>query len=493
MELSQLLVLLSASAVVVHVARYWRPLGFIASVGATGILLWAVRGATGAPYELLGLAFQLQPLARDYLFAALAVSGALAVATSLGDTRRSLGFMFWSWSTWLIALTVNDFVVGVFAWATGLAAMVIAMEPRRIQRVGGAAYFLVLVIVGTAALLVGHRFAQLYPLTPDQLSLLQSSVLFLTWGLGLLLGAVPFMLWLGPMADETPLPIIVALLGLGQPIGLWLLYGLVGQYPRLLELTNLITILTYGGIAAVVVGGGLCALERRAGRLMSFAALYALGFVLLDLSRGTLEGAAFAVVETFARAVGLGLMAASVTVARAFERRWVKLIAVPVFLLGALTLAGLAPGVSLASRWNLLLEFQATGARIFSLLMLSTVGILVGAARFVMLWLQQILPPKIPEPEYEPFVVDVPPPTLPRLTRARYWLGAQVRRAIGGIVTRIPLAVRRAANITARQWRPLAAALLLTGLSVFVLYYSWTPQIWLQRALDTVAQLAFLR
>src|SRR5262249_21686448 len=159
-----------------------------------------------APYEFFGVTFDLQPLARDYLAAAMAISGILAIATSFADTRRVLGFMFWSWTAWLVALLVDDFVVGVFAWATGLAAMVIAMEPRRVQRVGGAAYFLVLVIIASAALLIGHRFIQLYPLTPDQTSLIDSSVLFLTWGLGIMLAVVPFMLWLGPMADETPLP-----------------------------------------------------------------------------------------------------------------------------------------------------------------------------------------------------------------------------------------------------------------------------------------------
>src|SRR5581483_4509723 len=403
MGLGVLLALFAGSAVVVHVARYWRPLAFIASVAATILLLWAVRGATSDPFDLFGITFTLQPLARDYLLAALALSGVLAIATSFGDTRRSLGFMFWSWIAWLVALSVNDFVVGVFAWATGLAAMVIAMEPRRAQRVGGAAYFLVLIIVASALLLIGNRFAELYPLTPDQISLLESSVLFLTWGLCLLLASVPFFLWLGPMADETPLPIIAILLGLGQPIGLWLLYALIGQYPRLLEQSNLLTILTYGGVAAIIVGGGLCAVERRAARLMSFGALYALGFILLDLSRGTLEGTAYAVIETFARALSLGLIAASITIARTFERRWIKSLALVVFLLGALNLVGLAPGVSLATRWNLLLEFQATDTRIFFAILLATVGVLIGMTSFVVMWLSSIL--QRAEPELEPVAV----------------------------------------------------------------------------------------
>ena len=63
------------------------------------------------------------------MLAAMALSGVLAIATSFSDTRRALGFLYWSWIVWLVALLVNDFVVGVFAWSAGLATMVIAMEP----------------------------------------------------------------------------------------------------------------------------------------------------------------------------------------------------------------------------------------------------------------------------------------------------------------------------------------------------------------------------
>lgn len=493
MGLPLLLFLFGAAALVVHVARYWRPLAFLASVGATLLLVWAVRGATSLPFDFFGVTFELQPLARDYLLTAVLIAGSLAIATSFGETRRTLGFFFWSWTAWLVALLVNDFVIGVFAWATGLAAMVLAMEPRRLQRVGGAAYFLVLIIIASAALLVGNRFLQLYPLTPDQLSLVASSVLFLTWGLGILLAVVPFMLWLGPMADETPLAIIAVLLGLGQPIGLWLLYGLVGQYPRLLEASNLLAVLGYGGITAILVGGSLGALERRAGRYMSYAALYVLGFVLLDLSRGTLEGTAFAVVETFARAIGLAMIAASLTIANAVESRRVQFAAIPVFLLGALALAGLAPGISFASRWNLLLELEITDRRIFALTMLATLGILIGAARFVKLWLHQLIPMQAEPGEYAFIVGETVPPNLPRIARARRWARTRLEQLARRGAAVVPAPLRPLGSDLIENWRVIFAVTLLVVLAAFFLYYSATPQIWFDRALETVSQLAFLR
>lgn len=492
MALPLLLLTLTVSAVVVHVARYWRPFAFVASVAATLVLVWAVQNAAAGSFQLFGLTFTFQPLSRDYMLAAMALSGTLAVATSFGETRRTLGFLFWSWIVWFVALLVNDFVVGVFAWAAGLAVMVIAMEPRRVQRVGGAAYFLVLIIISGALLLVGHRFAQLYPLTPDQVSLLETSILFLAWGLGLLLAVVPFMLWLGPMADETPLPIIAVLLGLGQPIGLWLLFELIGQYPRLNELSNLTIIFQYGGIAAIIVGGGLCALERRAGRLMSFAALFALGFILLDLSRNSLEGVTNAVLESFARALGLTLMAASVTIGREIENRWVNYLAILVFILGGMTLAGIAPGIALATRWNLLLELEATDVRLFYLAMLATIGVLIGVARFVMLWLDQLNPQASFEPEFEP-PAGIPDTQLPLLARARNAARRRATDFASSLFERLPPSLRRVMGGVAREWRAVAGVGLLLVLGWFILYFNTSPNFWYERALETTQQLTFLR
>lgn len=488
MALSLLLIVLTAAALTLHVARYWRPLAFVASVAVTATLVWAVQSVSAGTNELFGMTFGLQPLARDYLTVAVALSGILAIATSFGDVRRTLGFLFWSWIVWLVALAVDDFVIGVFAWVSGLSIIVIAMEPRHAQRTGGAAYFLVLIVVAAGLLLIGHRFVQLYPLTPDQTALLDSAVLFLSWGLGLLLAIAPFILWLGPMADETPPPIIAVLLGLGQPLGLWLLYGLIGQYPRLLEQSDLNAILIVGGLGSIFIGGGLCLFERRIGRLMSYAGLFALGFVLIDLARGTLEGTAFAVIEIFARALSLSVMAASIVIARAIPNRWVSYLALVVFILGGLNLAGLVPGVSMATRWNFLLEFEATDRRLFFLILLSTLGVLVGLARYVLTWLET-MPEAVP---VQDALAPVPPPESfsgrIRFRLRATWLSWRVRAG-----QRVPGPVQYTARGVAEHWRALFASILLCVLGAFVLWYSVSPNLWLQRALETVGQLAFIR
>lgn len=484
MELPALLVLTAASAVAVHLARYWQPLAFVVSVALTALLVWAVNRASPNPFELLGLTFSLSPLARDFLLVALAISGGLAVATSLGNARRSMGFMLWSWIAWLVALVVNDFVIGVFAWASGLALIVIAMEPRRYQRVGGAAYYLVLIIVGAASLLLAHRFVELYPLTPDQVVLIDSSVLFLAWGLGLLLALAPFQVWLGPMADEAPPATIAVLLGLGQPIGLWLLYMLIGQYPRLVEQSSLLRIMSYASIASIVVGGALALLERRVGRLMSSLALFALGFILLDLSRGSLEGTANAVVETFSRALGLAVMGASVTIARNVDHRWIKRVAIVTFVLGGLNMTGLRFGVALTERWNLLTDEAASNQLVFYAIMLATLASVLGIARFAGDWLRGSNGGKVQR-------TDPVARQEPRSVQERF--RQTIRRAWQHLVGALPRNVRRAARLISTSWRVIMGMALLVLLAVLLLGYGWTPGRWFEHALETVSQLPFLQ
>jgi len=487
-SLSVFILILVAAALTLHVARYWRPLAFVASAATTVILVWAAQNIGAGTSEIFGMHFGLQPLARDYLIVALALSGILAIATSFGDVRRGLGFLLWSWVVWLVALAIDDFVIGVFAWVSGLAIIVIAMEPRHAQRTGGAAYFLVLIVIAAGLLLIGHRFVQLFPLTPDRITLLDSAVLFLAWGLGLLLAIAPFILWLGPMADEAPPPIIAVLLGLGQPLGLWLLYLLIGQSPRLLEQTDLNVTLMIGGLGSIFIGGLLCVFERRVGRLMSYAGLLALGFILIDLARGTLEGAAFAVIEIFARALSLCVMAASVTIARAIPNRWVKYLALGVFLLGGLNLVGLGLGVALATRWNVLLDFEATDRRIFILILLAMLGVLIGLARYVLTWLET-LPAQAPA--QDALAPTPPPESISGRIRFRLrgaWLAWRARAG-----QRVPAAVRYTAGGIAEHWRALFAGILLSALGAFLLWYSVSPNLWLQRALETAAQLAFIR
>lgn len=526
MSLLVLLVIVAGSAFVIQVTRYWRPLSFVVTLATSLVILWSAAHLTPDTVEFGGLTFTIQALAHEYVVVGLGLSGALALATTYNTSRSGLGFTFLSWVPWLIALAVNDFVLGVLAWGAGLVVLSLAMQPRRIQRAGGAAYYLVIVIVGAACLVVAHRFIELYPLTPDQVSLLQSAVLFIAWGLGLVLALVPFNIWLGPAADETPLPIIALLLGLGQPIGLWLLISLLGQTPRLIDLTDLLTLMTYAGVAAVVVGGFLCLFERRAGRLLSFAALFTMGMVLLDLSRGTRDDIAYSALEVFSRALGLTIMAAGITIGTNVDSAWTRRVAVGAFLLGGLDLAGLRIGVSLAERWTVLVEVAPTNALIFWALVLAHVGVMIGVVTYVSGWLRsewrefaahaQPSSPLNAAPSFSmaslPALPGVKPDSNQGLINAAPTSGtdkgtpvrdlpssigisAQTRwyKVRGKLGRRLPHLIAGTVGNAVRRWQVWTSVVLLCLLCVVLIIFSLTPALWFERVVASVEQLQLLQ
>ncbi|MGB8643621.1 MAG: proton-conducting transporter membrane subunit [Anaerolineae bacterium] len=388
MSLITLLVTLVVVASLVHATRFWPRVASVLILLGGGLLVWGAWNASLNSLDVVGLTLVLDPFSRDFLTVAFALTMILALASTLVRDRSGLAFLFWTWPAWVVALSVNDLVVSVFAWALGMVAAVLAMKPRKYQRASGAAYFLVLVVVAAASLLLANRFIVLYPLTPERTVLVQFAVLFLTWGMGLYLSVFPFHLWVAPMSDDAPLPVLAALLGLGQPIGLLLLMSLFSQYPWILDRSNLLQLLSLGGAAAVITGGVMAAVERRAGRLLGYAGIFSLGFALVSLSHLTRESLAYGGLEILTRGFALAAMACAITVAEAVHSRWVQRLALVVFILSALSLVGLRLGVSFASRWNVMVEWAGTDMRLLAVVLVAHTGLVVGIVRFARRWLE---------------------------------------------------------------------------------------------------------
>jgi hypothetical protein len=72
-------------------------------------------------------------------------------------------------------------------------------------------------------------------------------------------------------------------------------------------------------------------------------------------------------------------------------------------------------------------------------------------------------------------------------------LRARVTLLVEQLNARVPPRVRRTLRAVEQNWTSLFAAILLVVLGGFVLWYNVTPNLWLQRTLETVSQLTFLR
>ncbi len=154
MNLLALLLLLAVLALALQLTYPWGRVAFVLTLFGGALLAWNMAQASDNSLDVFTVTLALEPAPRGFLTLALGLTSALALATSLQRDRVSLAFLFWSWIPWFLALAVSDFVIAVFAWSIGLTTTVLAMKPRQHQRASGAAYFLVLVSVATASLLL---------------------------------------------------------------------------------------------------------------------------------------------------------------------------------------------------------------------------------------------------------------------------------------------------------------------------------------------------
>ena len=349
---------------VIRVLRRLPRLVFAASLIGAGLLAVLLANAPFDPVYIFGRTLTLDPSARLFLIPALVMATALALFAPLTFERVSDepaqaipasqgAYFFWGLAPLIVAIALDSFPLAVFFWAVGLIVLMLAAQSRGEGRVGGAAQFLLLTVIASACLLLANRLIDLYPLTPENLDLIRNTAMLLALGFGLLLAVVPFNLWLGPLADEMPLLSVAFLVGVAQPIGLWLIFQRMDAVPWLVTKSPMLQILLYGGILTVPIGALLALGERRSARWLAWLSLISLGNALIGLGLGTKLGLSGAVLAMFNRAVGVTLIAGGTSLVRHhLERRW-QIVGACAVGVGGFALAGIPPMFGFAERFSI--------------------------------------------------------------------------------------------------------------------------------------------
>ncbi len=366
----------------IRLLRRWPRLVFVASLAGGVLLSVILASASSAPFDFIGRTLTLGVGARAFLWLAIGAAVALAFFAPLTfeqiDNSPSAiiaasqgAFLFWSLAPIVFAIAVDSFPLAVFFWAIGLIILMLMATPRREGRVGGAAQFLLLTVVAAACLLLANRLLDLYPLTPENLDLIRNAAIFLSLGLGLMVSAAPLHIWLGPLADEMPLLGVAFLVGVAQPVGLWLLFQRLSGALWLTENSPLLMVLIFAGALTAPVGAVLALSERRDGRWIAFLSLVALGHALIGLGLGTRVGLAGAMLATLNRALGVALVAGGLAFVRHHpERRW-QLIGAAAMLAGGFALAGILPALGAAAQWSMYRDLAASNLPLVALLLAS--------------------------------------------------------------------------------------------------------------------------
>jgi len=389
-----LVIVCLVAGIAVRFLRRWLRLVVLATFVSALALGAILAFGSAAPFYFFGRALALDLSARAFLIPALALGATLAFFAPLNFETASDSFaqilvnsqgafLFWGLAPLVIAVTIDSFPLAIFFWALGLIVLMLLAQPRREGSVGGAAQFILVTVIAVSSLLLASRIMDLYPLTPENVELIRTTVILLALGLGILLAVAPFHVWLGPLADEMPTLGVAFLVGVAQPVGVWLLFQRMNNLFWLTDKSPLFTVLLFGGALTAPVGALLALGEHRDGRLLAYLALVSLGHVLIGLGLDTQLATLGALTALLDRACGVALVAGGLAFVRHHpERRW-QLIGAGAILFGGMALAGIPPAPSFAARWALYREFAATNAALLATLLASNAVVLIVVVRVV--------------------------------------------------------------------------------------------------------------
>lgn len=380
------------AGIVVRALRRWQRASLVATLVSIVIIGTLLAFAPNAPLHFFGRASTLDAATRAFLLALFSATSALVLFTPLTFERASDApaqvvvnsqgaFFFLAFAPLVGAVTLDSFPLAVFAWAIGLIVLMLSARPQTEGRVGGAAQFLLLIVMASASLLLAYRFIELYPITPENLDLVRNAVIFLALGFGLLLAVAPLHIWLGPLADELSPLGIAFLVGVAQAVGVWLLWQQMNTVTWLVTRSPLLNVLIAGGSLTAPLGALLALAERRDARALAYLAMVPLGYVCIGLGVGTpvaLAGALYALVN---RAWSVALIAGGMSLVRHHSARQWQLIGAGIIALGGIALVGIAPSLGWSANYAIGREVSAREPMLLAVLAVSSALALLAVMR----------------------------------------------------------------------------------------------------------------
>lgn len=266
----------------------------------------------------------------------------------------------------IVGLLVASAMMSVFVLALlllELAALltVFVVQAGRPGRTEAASHFFMIILLAVPPLLLGARFLDLYQLSPDRAGFLTATITLLAIGFALILGVLPFHVWLPTVTSVSPPLASAVILSLLQPGLILLLVRLLGDAPPLGQDPRTTALLIWGGAVSAVGGALLTLPRRRLGRLLAYSAVSGLGVILLGLGSGSELGRAGALFQAPSQALSVLLLAMGMGVFRfhlasdeiadcagLLRRMPVTTLS---FLIGGASLAGLPGTNGFVARW----------------------------------------------------------------------------------------------------------------------------------------------
>ena len=311
-------------------------------------------------------------------------------------------------------MMMRTFLISVFLVEVAGLLFVLTIHGRRPAPAGTALGFLVALVLAASCLLLVAWLAESYALHPENLLLIRFTVIAVFIGLGILLAAAPFHSWLPPVVQGAPPMAGALLICIFSPVHLLLLLRVLQENPWLVTDSTILSAISVSGLLTAVVGGLFAFAQRTPGRLLAYAAISDMGFVLVALGTGSPWGVSAALAHSVNRSLAVLLVAMSVGALR----NHLKPGSVPTlrgmvrsnpggilgYLAGGLALGGFPLLNGFATRWLVYRSLAEHSAPFVGALVLSGVGVVLGYLRSISTMQQ---PSSEPGDGREPMLVTV--------------------------------------------------------------------------------------
>jgi formate hydrogenlyase subunit 3/multisubunit Na+/H+ antiporter MnhD subunit len=371
--------------------------------------LWGRQIVLGETVSVLGrdvVMTRPDQLGLAFIFFTAALLFLLAWQTSQGWTFYPLGMALLGVLSG--ALLVESHIYAALFLQIAAALCVFLIQGGQIGSTRGALRFLTYMTLAIPPILLTSWFLGRFEWTPDETALLDISITLFAFGFAIMMGVVPFHIWVTAVSTDAPPLVSTFILGIFYAVVWFILLNLIESFEWLAAHPNFRLALSYSGYTMVGLGAFMAPAQRGLGRLMGYAALADMGTTQIALGLGNMPGLNAALLTLVMRAVSLAVMGTGISILRHraegdnFDRLigWGRHVpwATMALVIGGLSLAGLPPGAGFGARWSItnLVAHQPSnlgngisGAAGATFLLLSSVAVGIGVLRALLALLQE--------------------------------------------------------------------------------------------------------
>lgn len=417
-----LLVLPLAAAVVTYLVRRWAILAALIAALTTGALtalclrlpldqsafVLGQEVAFGRPVIIVGRHLVLHPVGQVWLAFIFALATVFYIfAWRVGQGRTFFSFSLVILSLYAFIILLQTFSLAILVFAMCATPAVFIIQSRYHRSIRGAQRYLIVLLLAVPMLLAAAWLIEPSLLTAQNAgavangstelsavisqAMARRALLPTALGFGLLLAVFPFGTWMPALAADAP-PIVTAFLfTAGQAMAIYLALVFLQGAPWLLNDQTTLDVIQFAGLIMVASGGVMAAVQRDFGRVLGYAALSSLGFVLLAFGLGGSQGATLSLLSGISHSLAVTLMAAALAILRQWvsSDRFTDLSGVarrlPIaslgLMLGGLALAGFPLTGGFPTHWAVLRSVAGSETLWALVLFVSSIGIIIGLLR----------------------------------------------------------------------------------------------------------------